>query len=65
MEDGLSLSYQTITAVDRPSVLTVIENYTILRKLRAEGLDGFLREEPSATRELARAVERIRLPRYI
>ncbi|CAM6021677.1 unnamed protein product [Sphagnum balticum] len=29
--------------------------HTILRKLEAEGPDGFLREEASAARELARA----------
>jgi hypothetical protein len=29
--------------------------HAILRKLEAEGLDGFLREEASAARELARA----------
>jgi hypothetical protein len=46
-------------------VFTVIENYTILRKLKVEGPDGFLKEEPSAARELARAVERILLPCYI
>jgi hypothetical protein len=41
-KDGLSLWYQTTTAADRPSILTVIENYMILRKLRAEGPNGFL-----------------------